>query len=138
MSDLILIVDDERDLVAGLEYALQREGFRTDVATTGEQALTLTRPPCPDLVLLDLVLPDMTGTQICRRLRAAPATRALPIIIMSARATEIDRVVGFEVGADDYMTKPFSIRELILRIRAVLQRRELESRSDEDPQAPRS
>lgn len=125
MSDLILIVDDERDLVAGLEYALQREGFRTDVASTGQQALTLAMPPCPDLILLDLVLPDMAGTQICLQLRAEPATRGVPIIMMSARATEIDRVVGFEVGADDYVAKPFSMRELILRVRAVLRRRDL-------------
>lgn len=129
MSDLILIVDDERDLVASLEYALQREGFRTDVATSGRQALTLAAPPCPDLILLDLALPDMAGTQVCLQLRAEPLTRAVPIIIMSAKASEIDRVVGFEVGADDYVAKPFSMRELILRIRAVLRRRALSSQS---------
>lgn len=127
MNDLILIVDDERDLVAGLEYALQREGFRTDVATSGRQALTLAAPPCPDLVLLDLTLPDMAGTQVCMQLRAAAVTRAVPIIIMSAKADEIDRIVGFEVGADDYVLKPFSMRELILRIRAVLRRHAVSS-----------
>lgn len=122
MSYRILIIDDEPDLVAALEHALQREGFVTAVANTGRQALTLAMPPCPDLILLDVVLPDMPGTQVCLHLRGEPATRAVPIIMMSARATEIDRVVGFEVGADDYVAKPFSMRELILRIRAVLQR----------------
>jgi len=125
MNDLILIVDDERDLVAGLEYALQQEGFRTNVAFTGQQALTLAAPPCPDLILLDLMLPDIAGTQVCLQLRADPATRAVPIVMMTAKAAEIDRVVGFEVGADDYVTKPFSMRELVLRIRAVLRRRAL-------------
>ena len=125
MNDLILIVDDERDLVEALEYALQREGFRTSVASTGQQALTLAASPCPDLILLDLMLPDMAGTQVCLQLRADAATRAVPIVMMTAKAAEIDRVVGFEVGADDYVTKPFSVRELVLRVRAVLRRRAL-------------
>ena len=129
MSDLILIVDDEPDLVAGLEYALQREGFETSVATTGNQALTLATSPCPDLILLDLVLPDLAGTQICLQLRAEPVTRTVPIIMMSANAAETDRVVGFEVGADDYVIKPFSMRELVLRVRAVLRRHALEPHS---------
>ncbi len=89
MNDLILIVDDERDLVEALEYALQREGFRTSVAIMGQQALALAASPCPDLILLDLMLPDMAGTQVCLQLRAGPATRVVPIVMMTAKAAEI-------------------------------------------------
>ncbi|MDC0722981.1 response regulator [Nannocystis bainbridge] len=124
MSGLILIVEDERDLVATLEYALDREGFRTRSAYTGRQALEIAvTEPAPDLVLLDLMLPDMSGTQVCQQLRANERTRAMPVIMMTAKAEEVDRVVGFEVGADDYVVKPFSLRELMLRIRAVLRRK---------------
>ncbi|MCY0993208.1 response regulator transcription factor [Nannocystis sp. ILAH1] len=124
MSGLILIVEDERDLVATLEYALDREGFRTRSAYTGRQALEIAvTEPAPDLVLLDLMLPDMSGTQVCQQLRAGERTRAMPVIMMTAKAEEVDRVVGFEVGADDYVVKPFSLRELMLRIRAVLRRK---------------
>ncbi|WP_434427576.1 response regulator [Nannocystis pusilla] len=124
MSGLILIVEDERDLVATLEYALEREGFRTRSAYTGRQALEIAvTEPAPDLVLLDLMLPDMSGTQVCQQLRAGERTRAMPVIMMTAKAEEVDRVVGFEVGADDYVVKPFSLRELMLRIRAVLRRK---------------
>src|SRR5688572_16465856 len=124
MSGLILIVEDERDLVATLEYALEREGFRARSAYTGRQALEIAASdPTPDLVLLDLMLPDMSGTQVCQQLRAAERTRAMPVIMMTAKAEEVDRVVGFEVGADDYVVKPFSLRELMLRIRAVLRRK---------------
>ncbi|MFY0532040.1 response regulator [Nannocystis pusilla] len=124
MSGLILIVEDERDLVATLEYALDREGFRTRSAYTGRQALEIAvTEPAPDLVLLDLMLPDMSGTQVCQQLRAGERTRVMPVIMMTAKAEEVDRVVGFEVGADDYVVKPFSLRELMLRIRAVLRRK---------------
>ena len=124
MSELILIVEDERDLVATLEYALEREGYRARSAHTGRQALEIARvEPVPDLVLLDLMLPDMSGTQVCQQLRAGERTRAMPVIMMTAKAEEVDRVVGFEVGADDYVVKPFSLRELMLRIRAVLRRK---------------
>lgn len=124
MSGLILIVEDERDLVATLEYALEREGFRTRSAYTGRQALEIgNSEPVPDLVLLDLMLPDMSGTQVCQQLRAGERTRNMPVIMMTAKAEEVDRVVGFEVGADDYVVKPFSLRELMLRIRAVLRRK---------------
>jgi two-component system phosphate regulon response regulator PhoB len=123
MSERILIVEDEIDLAATLAYNLKREGFVPVVANDGETALTKALSgETPHLVLLDLMLPDMPGTEVCRRLRAAAATRAVPIIILTARADEIDRVVGFEVGADDYVTKPFSVRELLLRVRAVLRR----------------
>jgi two-component system phosphate regulon response regulator PhoB len=123
MTERILIVEDEADLAATLAYNLKREGFVPTVAHDGAQALAkaLSGEP-PQLVLLDLMLPDMPGTEVCRRLRAAAETRSVPIIILTARGDEIDRVVGFEVGADDYVTKPFSVRELLLRVRAVLRR----------------
>jgi len=123
MADTILIVEDEPDLVATLEYRLRKEGFETRIATTGEEALAeLAREPVPDLVLLDLMLPDMSGMDICRHIRREEATSDVPVIMVTARAEEIDRVVGFEVGADDYVCKPFSVRELVLRVRAQLRR----------------
>ena len=123
MSTTILVVDDEQDLVATMEHALRREGFRTVAAHNGQDALALaSREPLPDLVLLDLMLPDLSGTEVCRALRARDATRNLPIVMVTARDEEIDRVVGFEVGADDYIAKPFSLRELVLRVRAILRR----------------
>lgn len=123
LSGLVLIVDDEQDLVSTLEYNLEREGFTTRTAMTGRQAIDQAAlSPAPDLVLLDLMLPDMPGTEVCRRLRDLPGTKHTPVIMLTAKSEEIDRVVGFEVGADDYVTKPFSVRELLLRIRAVLRR----------------
>jgi two-component system phosphate regulon response regulator PhoB len=123
MSGLILIVDDEQDLVSSLEYNLEREGYRTRSALTGQAALDQAhQEPLPDLVLLDLMLPDMSGTEVCRELRTHEHTRNIPVIMLTAKGEEIDRVVGFEVGADDYVVKPFSIRELLLRTRAVLRR----------------
>jgi two-component system phosphate regulon response regulator PhoB len=123
LSRWILIVDDEPDLVRTLEYTLEREGFETKSARNGKTALELLgRDPAPDLVLLDLMLPDMSGTEICRKLRQDNRTRKVPVIMLTAKTDEIDRVVGFEVGADDYVAKPFSIRELMLRVRAVLRR----------------
>ncbi|HCH62073.1 MAG: DNA-binding response regulator [Deltaproteobacteria bacterium] len=123
MSDLILIVDDEPDLVSALGFALGREGFRTRGASDGASALREARTsPKPDLVLLDLMLPDIQGTEVCRQLKANSETADIPVIMLTARSAEIDRVVGFEVGADDYVPKPFSTRELALRIRAVLRR----------------
>ncbi|MFT5686140.1 MAG: two-component system phosphate regulon response regulator PhoB [Myxococcota bacterium] len=125
MSALVLIVEDERDLAATLSYNLQREGYTTRLAATGAEALEgAIRDPRPDLVLLDLMLPDMAGTEVCRRLRSSEDTREIAVIMVTAKGEEIDRVVGFEVGADDYVVKPFSVRELLLRIRAVLRRRQ--------------
>ena len=124
MSSLILIVDDEKDLVRTLDYNLRREGFQTRTALTGADALLeAARQPVPDLVLLDLMLPDMSGTEVCRRLRADEATRDALVVMVTAKGEEIDRVVGFEVGADDYVVKPYSVRELMLRVRAILRRR---------------
>jgi two-component system phosphate regulon response regulator PhoB len=118
----VLIVDDERDLVRLLEHNLQQSGFETVTAYTGEQALHQVRQRVPDLVVLDVMLPDLTGTEVCRQLKASPKTRSVPVIMLTARSEEIDRVVGFEVGADDFVPKPFSVRELVLRIRAILRR----------------
>jgi two-component system, OmpR family, phosphate regulon response regulator PhoB len=123
MHGLILIVEDEKDLVGTLEYNLQREGFQTVAAYTGQEALTAVEgDPVPDLILLDLMLPDMSGNEICRKIRQEERTKAIPVVILTAKSEEIDRVVGFELGADDYIVKPFSVRELILRIRAIIRR----------------
>ncbi len=125
MAPTILIVDDERDLVSTIQFSLEREGWQTRVAYDGRSALdTAAGDPVPDLILLDLMLPDMTGTDICRVLRSRDRTKDVPIIMVTAKDDEIDRVVGFEVGADDYVPKPFSMRELLLRIKAILRRRD--------------
>jgi two-component system phosphate regulon response regulator PhoB len=125
MSVLILVVDDEKDLATTLEYNLKREGFETRVALTGREALELAaQEPFPDLVLLDIMLPDISGMEVCRQLRLNERIRNIPVVMLTAKGEEIDRVVGFEVGADDYVVKPFSVRELMLRIRAVLRRTE--------------
>ncbi len=123
MSDSILIVEDEQDLVGTLEYNLEREGFETRSTQLGKEALDLVEAEAqPDLVVLDLMLPDISGTEVCRRIRDDEATREVPVLMLTARDEEIDRVVGFEAGADDYLVKPFSMRELVLRIRAILKR----------------
>ena len=123
MQPLILIIEDERDLLSTLEYNLQREGYQVRSATAGQEGLRLARvEPRPDLILLDLMLPDIPGTKVCRALKADELLKTIPVIMATARGEEIDRVVGFEVGADDYVVKPYSLRELILRIGAVLRR----------------
>ena len=138
MLGTILIVDDEQDLIETLRYSLEREGYATLSARSGAAALAcLGRAPAPDLVLLDWMLPDMSGTEVCRSLRMAERTRRIPVIMVSARGEEIDRVVGFELGADDYVTKPFSVRELLLRIRAILRRRTSDSPTVDDIQFER-
>lgn len=129
MSGLVLIVDDEKDLANAIDFHLQREGFTTRVAYDGTSALALAEAERPDLVILDLMLPDVPGTEVCRRMRAIEALRPTAILMLTARGEEIDRVVGFEVGADDYMTKPFSMRELGLRVRAILRRTQEPSHS---------
>ncbi len=118
----VLIVDDERDILTSLEFNLEAEGFETLLASTGEEALAWLRARVPDVVLLDLMLPDLPGTEICRRIKADLRTSGVPIVVLSARGDEVDRVVLFELGADDYVRKPFSVRELVLRLRAVLRR----------------
>jgi len=120
---LILVVEDEPDLAKTLEYNLRREGHETKHAATGAAALELAfDSPTPDLVLLDLMLPDISGTEVCRKLRSEPKTQSVAVIMLTAKDQEIDRVVGFELGADDYVAKPFSTRELMLRVRAILRR----------------
>jgi two-component system, OmpR family, phosphate regulon response regulator PhoB len=118
----VLLVDDERDLLSLLDFNLRAAGFETLLATTGEAAVSQLRRRVPDLVLLDLMLPDMSGTEVCRQIKADPRTRHVPVVMLTAKGDEVDRVVGFEVGADDYVTKPFSVRELVLRLKAVLRR----------------
>jgi two-component system phosphate regulon response regulator PhoB len=123
MSGLILVVEDEVDLLESLAYSLQKEGYQLRKAPTGAAALQLARQlPVPDLVLLDLMLPDISGIEVCRQLRSDERTRRMLVLMLTARGEEIDRVVGFEVGADDYVVKPFSVRELALRIRALMRR----------------
>ena len=118
----ILVVDDEPDILELTRYTLSSEGFQVTTAATGNEALSRIARDKPDLVVLDLMLPDQSGVEICKKLRANPTFEQLPIIMLTARSEEVDRVVGFEIGADDYVTKPFSPRELALRIRSVLRR----------------
>ncbi len=118
----VLLVDDERDLLSLLDFNLRAAGFETLLATTGEQALAHLRRRVPDLVVLDLMLPDVQGTEVCRQIKADPRTKHVPVVMLTAKGEEVDRVVGFELGADDYVTKPFSVRELVLRLQAVLRR----------------
>ncbi|MCA1612974.1 MAG: response regulator transcription factor [Acidobacteria bacterium] len=120
----VLIVEDDPDIAEGIRYNLEREGLAAVVAPTGEQGLAaaLDKKSPPVLILLDLMLPGMSGAELCRRLRREPATRRTPIIMLTARAAESERVAGLDLGADDYITKPFSVRELAARVRAVLRR----------------
>ncbi len=118
----ILIVEDEPDIVRVLEFSLRQAGFDPAIARDGEQARSRIQQRVPDLVLLDLMLPDVAGTEICKQIKAAPRTAHVPVMMLTARGEEIDRVLGFELGADDFVTKPFSVRELMLRIKAVLRR----------------
>ena len=121
-SPLVLIVEDEKDLADLTQFNLQKAGYETLWARSGDEALALSRTRTPDLVLLDLMLPGIPGTEVCRQLKTSQRTRNVPVIMVTARSEEVDRVVGFELGADDFVTKPFSMRELVLRIRAVLRR----------------
>jgi DNA-binding response OmpR family regulator len=123
VSPRILIVDDEPSILRGLQYAFEREQFEVEVATDGAQAVSIALSQALDLIVLDLTLPRLSGTEACKRIRAQSP---VPIIMLTARDTERDLVAGLEAGADDYMTKPFSAAELIARARAVLRRRELD------------
>jgi DNA-binding response OmpR family regulator len=120
----VLIIEDDPDIAESLRYNLEREGIKAKVAETGEKGLqaALDANSTPILILLDLMLPGMSGTELCRRLRREPATRRTPIIMLTAKASETERVAGLDLGADDYITKPFSPRELVARVRAVLRR----------------
>lgn len=129
MQHTILIIEDDADIADGLEYNLRREGFRPILAESGEKGLRLAldEKDRPALILLDLMLPGMSGMELCRRLRRETVTASTPIIMLTAKAAEGDRVMGLETGADDYVVKPFSVKEVIARIRAVLRRSEAES-----------
>lgn len=124
MRHYILIIEDESDISEGLRYNFEREGFRVGIAESGEKGLRMAldekRPPA--LILLDLMLPGMTGIELCRRLRREPTTKKIPVIMLTAKASETDKISGLEIGADDYITKPFSVKEVIARVRAVLRR----------------
>jgi two-component system, OmpR family, phosphate regulon response regulator PhoB len=124
MPSRVLIVEDEPDLAELVRFHLTKAGFATEVAHSGRAGLEAIRRARPALVVLDLMLPDLSGTDVCREVRADAKLRDLPILMLTARAEEVDRVVGFELGADDYVTKPFSPRELVLRVRAILRRSE--------------
>src|SRR5437016_14472002 len=118
----VLVVEDEPDIRHLIAHHLGREGFRCREAATGAEALRAVRTSMPDLVVLDLMLPEMDGLEVCRRLRGDAGTAAIPIIMLTAKSDEVDRVVGLELGADDYIAKPFSPKELVARVRAVLRR----------------
>jgi DNA-binding response OmpR family regulator len=121
-KEKILIIEDEKDIVKMLDYNLKKEGFKTLSAHNGEDGLDMARKENPDLILLDLMLPEMDGLEVCKAIKNEAKTSHIPIIILTAKAQETDKIVGLELGADDYMTKPFSPRELIARIKAVLRR----------------
>jgi len=122
MKEKILIVEDEKDIIKMLEYNLKKEGFKVIDARDGEDALDLAVREYPDLILLDLMLPGIDGLDVCKTLKKESKTSSIPIIMLTAKSQESDKVVGLELGADDYITKPFSPRELIARIKAVLRR----------------
>ena len=119
----VLVVDDEPDAVELLSFHLKGSGFDVVTSADGAQALKSARLHHPDLILLDVMLPEIEGTEVCKLLRRDPATAGIPIIMLTARAAEVDRIVGLELGADDYVTKPFSPRELVLRVKKLIKRR---------------
>ncbi|HEY8749558.1 MAG TPA: response regulator transcription factor [Tepidisphaeraceae bacterium] len=118
----ILVIDDEKDLIELVRYNLEKDGFDVIAATDGQAGLEVVKKHRPDLVVLDLMMPGLDGLQICQQLRADPRSGRIPLIMLTAKATEADRVVGLELGADDYITKPFSPREVLARVKAVLRR----------------
>ena len=124
MPGKILIIEDEADIAESLRYNFEREGLKTELAETGEKGLKIALDPkgAPSLVILDLMLPGMNGMEICRRLRREANTRRTPIIMLTAKAAETDKIAGLELGADDYIVKPFSVKEVVARVRAVLRR----------------
>ena len=121
----ILIIEDERDIVDLVAYHLRQSGFSVISALDGPSGLELAKKERPSLVILDLMLPGMDGKDICRALKSNPLTQSIPILMLTAKAEEVDRVIGLELGADDYVTKPFSPRELVLRVKAILRRKEV-------------
>lgn len=130
MPKKILIVDDEKDIVDLISYNLAKEGFVTIKAYDGESALKLVKTKRPDMVILDLMLPGVRGLEVCKFIRKNPETETLPVIMLTAKGDQVDKILGLEMGADDYVTKPFNVRELIARIHAVLRRAEVRHDSD--------
>lgn len=130
--ETVLVIDDEEDILELVRYNLAREGFQVRLATSGEQALRMIRQELPDLVLLDLMLPNIDGLEVCKRIKGDPETAGVPVVMLTAKGAETDIVTGLELGAADYITKPFSPRVLTARVRAVLRRNTLdESDADE-------
>jgi len=128
----ILVVEDEEDILDLVSYNLKQAGFSTVAVGSGEEALEVASEGAPSLVLLDLMLPGMDGLEVCRLLKGSAETKHIPVLMLTARTEEVDRIVGLELGADDYLTKPFSPRELVLRVRAILRRvQSVEEVSDE-------
>jgi two-component system phosphate regulon response regulator PhoB len=120
----ILIIEDEKDIVDLIAYHLKQSGFSVTAALDGPSGLEKAKRERPSLIILDLMLPGIEGKDICRNLKSNPVTRSIPVLMLTAKAEEVDRIVGFELGADDYVTKPFSPRELVLRVKAILRRKE--------------
>ena len=129
----ILIVEDEEDVLELVRYNLEKDGYLTDCATTGRAGLGKSKTGVPDLVLLDLMLPEIDGLEVCRLIKADPETAAIPVIMLTAKGTEADIVAGLEMGADDYITKPFSPRVLLARVKAVLRRHDVPDQTDTTP-----
>lgn len=122
MSNKVLVIEDEPDIRKTLEYNLSREGYKVEGCGSIEEANTFLENPSYSIILLDLMLPDGSGLDLCKQIKSNPKTNETPILILTAKDDEVDKVVGFELGADDYVTKPFSVRELILRVKAILKR----------------
>lgn len=130
MASRILIVDDEKDIVDLVAYNLEREGYDTLKAFDGEKALSIARTKKPDLIVLDLMLPGIQGLEVCKQIRRDPELSGTPIIMLTAKGEEIDKVIGLEMGADDYVTKPFSVKELLARIKAVQRRTDTKKQAE--------
>lgn len=124
LNNKILVVDDEKDIVDLITYNLEQEKYTVFKAYDGENALELVKAKSPDLIVLDLMLPGIRGLEVCKLIRKNPETEVIPIIMLTAKGDHLDRVIGLEMGADDYITKPFNVKELIARIRAILRRKE--------------
>jgi two-component system, OmpR family, alkaline phosphatase synthesis response regulator PhoP len=138
VNDRILVVDDEEDLAELVRYNLTKEGYLVTCVGSGEQALGEARAQVPDLIVLDLLLPKVDGLDVCKQLKSDPKTQHIPIVMLTAKSEEVDMVTGLECGADDYITKPFSPRVLLARIRSVLRRRaKAAAAADDDPEALR-
>jgi two-component system alkaline phosphatase synthesis response regulator PhoP len=127
----VLVVDDEQDLLELVSYNLNKEGYRVVCVSSGEEALASARRDLPDLILLDLLLPTVDGLEVCRRLKVDPRTQHIPVLMLTAKSEEADVVTGLELGAEDYVTKPFSPRVLVARVKAVLRRRSKDSADDD-------